>query len=77
MKIKKILLIATVLLFTSCVNMGIYDGTPVKDNLGNEYMLNYAYGGYYFLEVKNDSGYYIPDNRYVRLKNKELKRKNK
>ena len=68
---KKLLIIIAVILFSSCVNMGLYDSNVLTDETGQEYKLKYTYAGYYFLEIKDDSGNFIPDNRYERLKKKE------
>lgn len=71
-KLKQFLMIALLsILFSSCVNMGLYDSMEFKDKSDNEYRLKHAYGGYYFLEVKNDSGVYVPDMRYERQTKKE------
>jgi len=74
-KLKQFLTIVLLLtLFSSCVNMGLYDSMEFKDNSNTEYILKHAYGGYYFLEVKDDSGRYIPDNRYERMLRKECRK---
>lgn len=70
---KKLLIIFAIVLLSSCVNMGIYDGKVLTDETGQEYKLKYNYAGYYFLEIQDDSGNFIPDNRYERLKKKENK----
>ena len=73
-KLKHFLLAIIILTFaSSCVNMGLYDSMEFEDKSGNEYVIKHAFGGYYFLEVKNDSGIYVPDNRYERKLKKECK----
>jgi len=75
-KMKKLIFSILFLIFTSCANMGLYDNMKFSDEKGQEYILKYAYAGYYFLEIKNDSGRYVSDSRFIRLKNKN-NRKNK
>lgn len=73
-KLKQFLAILLMsILFSSCANMGLYDSMEFKDDSNNEYRLKHAYAGYYFLEVKNDSGVYVPDMRYERKLKKECR----
>ena len=75
-KLKQYLTIILLLtIFSSCVNMGLYDSMEFKDKSDTEYILRHAYGGYYSLEVKDDSGRYVPDHRYERLLKKKCKKK--
>lgn len=72
MKTKRVLLLVIIILLlillTSCANVGLYDGKELRDSQGREYRLDYQYNGYYFLEVKDSTGTYVPDNRFERLK---------